>query len=58
MKRLVRPLVVLLFAGLLATPYLMRRFGPRAAAVAEAGVDVREKYGFRLTESARAPGLT
>ena len=57
MKRLVRPLVVLMFAGMLATPYLMRRFGPRAAAVAEAGVDVREKYGFRLTESARAAGL-
>ncbi len=50
--------LAVVFVGLLATPYLMRRFGPRAAPAAPAaGVDARAQYGFRLTESAKAAGL-
>ena len=53
-----RLVLAVVFAGLLATPYLMRRFGPRAAPAAPAaGVDARAQYGFRLTESAKAAGL-
>lgn len=51
-------MLAVVFVGLLATPYLMRRFGPRAAPAAPAaGVDARAQYGFRLTESAKAAGL-
>jgi hypothetical protein len=56
MKRYARPLLALLFAGLLATPYLMRRFG-QPVAPRGGGVDTRERYGFRLVESAKAAGL-
>jgi hypothetical protein len=50
--------LALVFAGLLATPSLMRRYGHRAASVpAASGVDARTQYGFRLTESAKAAGL-
>ena len=53
-----RLVLAVVFVGLLATPYLMRRFGPRAAPAAPAaGVDARAQYGFRLTESAKAAGL-
>ncbi|HXE80095.1 MAG TPA: CRTAC1 family protein [Vicinamibacterales bacterium] len=55
MKRLARLIVALLFVGMLATPYLIRRFSSPAAAVA--ALDAREKYGFRLAESAHAAGL-
>jgi hypothetical protein len=58
MNRFGKPVLALVFLALLATPYLMRKYGPRAAAVARAGVDVREQYGFRLVESARSAGLT
>src|SRR5262245_33859084 len=53
MKRFARPLLAVLFAGLLATPYLMRRLGEPAAS---RGGSV-ERYGFRLVESAKAAGL-
>jgi len=57
MSRFGKPVLVLFFLALLATPYLMRHYGPRAAAVARAGVDPRAQYGFRLAESSRAAGL-
>jgi hypothetical protein len=56
MRRYARPVLALVFVALLATPALMRRFGGRAPA-AEAGVDPRERYGFRLVESSRAAGI-
>ena len=56
-QTLARLVLAVVFAGLLATPYLMRRFGPRAAPAASAGMDARAQYGFRLTESAKAAGL-
>jgi hypothetical protein len=57
MNRLGRPLLALAFVGLLATPYLMRHYGPRAATVARAGVDARTQYGFQLAESSKAAGI-
>ena len=57
MNRLGKPILALVFVALLATPYLMRRYGPRAATVASAEVDVRAQYGFQLTESAEAAGV-
>ena len=51
MRRYARPLLAVLFIALLATPALMRRFGPRAVG-ASAAADALERYGFRLTESA------
>jgi hypothetical protein len=54
MKRLARPLLAVIFAGLLATPYLIRRLGEPAAS---RGGSVVERYGFRLVESAKAAGL-
>jgi len=57
MKRYARPILALVFVALLATPYLMRRYGPRAAAIAQPGADARAQYGFRLTESARQAGI-
>ena len=35
MTRYARPILALVFVALLATPYLMRRFGPRAPLSAE-----------------------
>jgi enediyne biosynthesis protein E4 len=55
MKRYARPVLAVLFVGLLATPYLMRRYGPRAPASAPA--EPRNQYGFRLTESAQTAGI-
>jgi hypothetical protein len=50
--------VLLLFAGLLATPLVMRRLNqPAAATGAPIGADPMRQYGFRLTESAKAAGL-
>jgi len=56
MKSLSRAFLVVLFAALLATPLLIRRFRPRAASASE-GDDPRARYGFRLTESAKAAGI-
>ena len=56
MRRFARPLVALLFVGMLATPYLVRRYGSQAAA-GGAAIDARAKYGFRLIESSEGAGL-
>jgi hypothetical protein len=53
MNRSVRIVVIILFLGLLLTPYLIRRFGHHAP---ERGNSIAQ-YGFRLTESAKAAGL-
>jgi enediyne biosynthesis protein E4 len=58
MKRHARLILAVVFLALLATPALMRRFGPRAAVAARGGdADPRLRYGFRLTESARQAGI-
>ena len=49
MKRYGRPILLLVFLALLATPFLMRHFGHRAPAVAPPGEDPLARYGFRLT---------
>ena len=56
MTRYARPLLAVLFVALLATPWLIRRFGPRAPETAPAA-DVRARYGFQLVESSKAAGL-
>lgn len=56
MRRYSKPILAVLFVALLATPAIMRRLGPRAV-VADGGTDPRERYGFRLVESASAAGL-
>ena len=58
MNRLGKPLLLAFFIALLATPYLMRHYGPRAAVVARADTDVLAQYGFRLVESAASAGLS
>ena len=55
MKRFARPALAVVFVAMLATPALVRRFGERAAHGAAADADAR--YGFRLTEAARAAGI-
>ena len=58
MKRYARLLLGALFVALLlATPFLMRRFGARAPP-RRRHADARAQYGFRLTESARRPAST
>jgi hypothetical protein len=49
MNRYVKPLVVFAFIAMLATPALIRRFG---------GTPMSSRYGFHLTESAHAAGLS
>ncbi len=56
MSRYTRPILALLFVALLATPWAIRQRGKRAA-VADAAADSRERYGFRLVESAAAAGI-
>ena len=58
MKRHARLILAVVFLALLATPALMRRFGPRAAVASGSGdADPRLRYGFHLTESARQAGI-
>ena len=58
MTRFARLAVLVLFAALLSTPFLIRRFSqPARATAASAGADPLAQYGFRLTESAKAAGL-
>jgi hypothetical protein len=57
MKRYARWILAVVFVALLATPALMRRYGPRAAATGRAGSDAAMRYGFQLTESARRAGI-
>jgi enediyne biosynthesis protein E4 len=55
MKRYGRPILAVVFLALLATPALVRRFGPRAPA--PRGEAEARRHGFLLTESAKAAGL-
>ncbi len=58
MRQPVRLVLVVVFALLLATPFLIRRFhrAPGAAA-SPGGVNALAQYGFQLTESAKAAGI-
>ncbi|HET7696931.1 MAG TPA: CRTAC1 family protein [Vicinamibacterales bacterium] len=53
MTRVIKPLVVIAFIAMLATPALIRLRSSGAASG-----DAAARYGFRLTESARASGVT
>ncbi|HVQ32070.1 MAG TPA: VCBS repeat-containing protein, partial [Vicinamibacteria bacterium] len=57
MNRYGRPVLLVVFLALLATPFLIRRFGARAPVTAPPGTDAIARYGFRLTESAKASGI-
>ena len=56
MNRYAKPVLALVFVALLATPLLMRRFGPRAPE-RPAAADALTRYGFTLTEGARGAGI-
>jgi hypothetical protein len=59
MKGYLRLVLSLVFVGLLLTPLLIRRFGgPPQAPSLQAAAGTSSPYGFRLTESAKAVGLT
>ena len=55
MQRYARPILVVLFLLMLATPALIRRFGAAGPTAAEE--DPQPRYGFRLTEVSAAAGL-
>jgi hypothetical protein len=57
LKRYARPLLGVVFLALLATPALMRRQKPHATPSEAFGAEALARYGFRLTESAKAAGL-
>jgi hypothetical protein len=58
MNRSVRAVLVVVFAVLLLTPFLIRKFGrPTSAGPSSANANPLKQYGFRLTESAKAAGL-
>jgi enediyne biosynthesis protein E4 len=58
MKAWGRAVLLVVFVALLATPYVMRHYGPRAATVARGDVKaVRAQYGFTLTDISREAGL-
>ena len=58
MKRHARVALAVVFAGLLLTPFLIRRFSQPGAASPRPGRRTPlTQYGFRLTESAKAAGL-
>ena len=58
MNRYARLVLVVIFAGLLSTPFLIRRLGqPGRSGATAAHADALIQYGFRLTESAKAAGL-
>ncbi len=58
MNRSVRAVLVIVFAVLLLTPFLIRKFGrPTSAGPSSANANPLKQYGFRLTESAKAAGL-
>ncbi len=56
MKRYAKPLLAIVFVALLATPFLIRHFGPRAP-VTSADGDPLARYGFKLTEVAKGAGI-
>jgi hypothetical protein len=59
MKRYARPLLGIVLVGLLLTPFLVRRFGsPGRAVPSGSDADSLARYGFRLTESSKAAGLS
>ena len=55
MRRYLKPLVVIAFIAMLATPAIVRRLGSldSAIGVVDSTGDPRTRYGFRLTEAAR-----
>jgi hypothetical protein len=57
MKRYARPALAVVFVAMLATPALIRRFSSRAVSSASAADSTGARYGFRLTEAARASGI-
>jgi hypothetical protein len=58
MTRSIRIVLFVIFAVLLMTPFLIRRFGHATTATATPGhADPLAQYGFRLTESAQSAGL-
>jgi enediyne biosynthesis protein E4 len=56
MKRYLKPLLAIVFVALLSTPFLIRRFGPRAPIATTSG-DPLARYGFKLTEVAKGAGI-
>jgi hypothetical protein len=54
-KRYGRPILAVVFAGLLATPFLIRRLGERPTPPDPASA--ASQYGFRLEEAAKAAGI-
>jgi hypothetical protein len=61
MKRSVRIVLTVVFVGLLLTPLMIRRWGGQPSAIATSGtapIDALTQYGFRLTESSAAAGIT
>ena len=59
MKRFARPVLAVIFVAMLATPALVRRFGTPAGPAASLHADAAHaRYGFRLTESSSAAGIT
>ena len=57
MRRYTKPLLALLFVALLATPFLIRRFGARAVLAPVASDEALKRYGFQLTEVAKGAGI-
>src|SRR5688572_29249921 len=57
MPRPARIALAVVFAALLATPAIIRRFGGQAAAPAAVAGDPAPRYGFRLAEASRAAGI-
>jgi enediyne biosynthesis protein E4 len=57
MNRTARAVLIVLFAGLLLTPFLIRRFSQAGRIDPGSAPNAIAQYGFRLTESATAAGL-
>jgi hypothetical protein len=57
MNRYARAIVALIFVGLLATPFVIRRMQQPPVLAPGAQDDALARYGFRLTESAKAAGI-
>ena len=57
MKRYARPVLAAMFLLMLVTPAIIRRAGDRTAPVTAAAGDPDLRYGFRLTEAAKASGI-
>jgi len=57
MNRTARAVLILIFAGLLVTPFLIRRAGRPAAVDSSGHANPLTQYGFRFTESAKAAGI-